>query len=194
MKTCTTCKESKELSMFNRKNKKDLKSHCKSCQSAYNKAYKVKNKDRITAYYKNYHEENKEYLNAASRKYYSENKEYFSDWSKEYRAEHGERLNAYDREWYKNNPENSNARSAKRRAAKLQRTPAYTETCPWQKFWLKEHYRTAKVLEEMTGVKYHVDHIIPLQGELVSGLHIAENLQVITAAENLSKHNSYNVG
>jgi len=194
MKTCTTCNESKELSMFNRKDEQTLKSHCKICQAAYNRAYKAKNKDKISAANKKHHEENKEYWKEKNAKYYAENKEYFSDWAKSYRAEHGERLNEYDREWAKNNPENSNARSAKRRAAKLQRTPAYTDTCPWQQFWLKEHYCTAKVLEKMTGRVYHVDHIIPLQGEFVSGLHVAENLQVIPATENLSKSNIFKVG
>ena len=194
MKTCSRCKEEKQTSQFYAKPDGSLKTQCKDCQLAYNRAYKAKHKEKTAAYSKKYYKENKEECKANNAKYYAENKEYFQKWAKAYRSEHGARLNAYDLEWAKNNPENSNARSAKRRAAKLQRTPAYTETCPWQKFWLKEHYRTAKVLEKMTGVKYHVDHIIPLQGELVSGLHIAENLQVITAAENLSKHNSYNVG
>ena len=194
MKTCTTCKESKDTPEFYVRTDGTSKAQCKECQLAYNRAYKSKNKATASAYSKKHREENKEYHKERNARYYAENKEYFSEWAKGYRAEHGERLNENNREWSKENSDKRNALTAKRRAAKLQRTPAYTETCPWQKFWLKEHYRTAKVLEEMTGVKYHVDHIIPLQGELVSGLHIAENLQVITAAENLSKHNSYNVG
>ena len=194
MQTCTKCKEDKEDSAFYLKTNGTLKTQCKVCQLAYNRAYKAKNKDKLVEAYKKYQAENKEYYRERNAKYYAENKEYFKEWAKKYREEHGERLNQYDREWSKNNPEKRNALSAKRRAVKLQRTPAWTETCKWQKFWLKEHYRTAKVLEEKTGVKYHVDHIIPLQGELVSGLHIAENLQVIPAVENLSKSNTFQVG
>ena len=73
-----------------------------------------------------------------------------------------------------------------RYTAKIQRTVKWANQDKIQDF-----YKEAKRLTEQTGIKHHVDHIIPLQGKLVSGLHVENNLQVIPAFENLSKSNKF---
>lgn len=50
-------------------------------------------------------------------------------------------------------------------------------------------YELAKEMTEKTGVRHHVDHIVPLKSRIVCGLHNEFNLQVITAEENIRKHN-----
>ena len=72
------------------------------------------------------------------------------------------------------------ANEAKRRASKLQRTPKWANLGA-----IRDIYKNCPE-------GYHVDHIIPLQGEYVSGLHVENNLQYLSAHENLSKSNKFN--
>jgi len=95
--------------------------------------------------------------------------------------------------WKKRAAENSvefrATKAAKRvryRASKYQRTP---------KWLTKEHhkqirgiYREAVVIQDRTGVKRHVHHIIPLRGKLVSGLHVPWNLAIVTVDEHHELH------
>lgn len=76
----------------------------------------------------------------------------------------------------------------KRRAAKLQRTPAWA--CHEA---MRAIYAEAARLTAETGIEHHVDHEYPLQGRLVSGLHVETNLRVLTASENSRKKNRYEV-
>ena len=87
------------------------------------------------------------------------------------------------------NPDKINALTAKRRASKLQATPTWLT--PEQHKQILEFYTEAKRLEQETGIKHHVDHIVPLQGLNVCGLHVPWNLQVITAEENVRKSNKW---
>jgi len=58
---------------------------------------------------------------------------------------------------------------------------------------IKEIYKKCFNMSKKTGVKHEVDHIIPLKGELVSGLHVHWNLQIIKASENRFKSNKFKV-
>ena len=83
------------------------------------------------------------------------------------------------------------AYEAKRRAAKSQRTPRWVDN---EELWLiKEAYDLAANRTKLFNMSWHVDHIIPLQGEKVSGLHTISNLQVILGVANIAKNNRYEV-
>ena len=82
-----------------------------------------------------------------------------------------------------------NASNAKRRATILAQTPAWVSEHELQR--IKALYKEAARLTAATGITHHVDHILPLQGELVCGLHCLSNLQILTQAENCSKSNRF---
>ena len=100
-----------------------------------------------------------------------------------------EYVNAYNNAWQKANPEKHAAREAKRRAKKLSATPSWL-TGP-QRAQINRTYKLAHLMREITGKEYHVDHIAPLNGENICGLHVPWNLQVIQARDNLSKSNKF---
>ena len=80
---------------------------------------------------------------------------------------------------------------AKRRAALMCRIPQWLTS---EDLWLiKEAYSLAKLRTKMFGFEWHVDHVIPLQGKMVSGLHVPTNLQIIPWKENISKANKFNI-
>lgn len=110
--------------------------------------------------------------------------------SAEWRAANPDKVKAQKplKEAYaKANPYKKAAHLAKRRAAKMLRTPKWlTQDDLWM---IEQAYEIASLRTKMTGVSHHVDHILPLQGSVVSGLHVPVNLRVIPWYENLSKAN-----
>jgi hypothetical protein len=103
--------------------------------------------------------------------------------------EYVEKRRLQGKEWFKNNAGIAKAKRARRRAAELNATPDWLTAI--HKAQIAEYYEVATALETQTGIKHHVDHIIPLKAKIASGFHVPWNLQVLTATENLRKHNSY---
>lgn len=89
-----------------------------------------------------------------------------------------------DRRWQEANPDKHNAKEARRRATKKSATPSWANQEE-----IKYFYTKSKELEQLTGVKHHVDHIYPLKSDFLCGLHVENNLQVLPAVENCSKNN-----
>ena len=95
---------------------------------------------------------------------------------------------ARSKKWRQDYPEKCAAHTAQRRAAKLKRTPVWHET---EK--VNQLYAHCAFLSEITGEKHEVDHIIPLQGENVSGFHVWGNLQILPKRIHKFKGNAFNI-
>lgn len=107
--------------------------------------------------------------------------------SAEYRRLYPEKVAETKKLWSKKYPERKAELSARYRTNKIKRTPAWLSK--EQKEEIKNFYWLARDLRAVTGEEYHVDHIVPLRGQDICGLHVPWNLQVIPKDLNLSKHN-----
>lgn len=157
------------------------------------------NYDKYKAYHDQYRKENIEKIQTCGREYYAANKDkrklYLKSravelgvWRKEYYERNKARINEYSRSWAKKNRGKRSAADAARRCAKILRTPVWADM-----ELISEIYKAREKQSKETGVALHVDHIVPLQGDLVCGLHVHQNLRIITAEENLSKYNKFDV-
>jgi hypothetical protein len=132
---------------------------------------------------------NRDKRNATNKLWRDKNKEAIAVYKKAWRKQNKEQQALYDKLWKKLNPEKVNAQVSKRRTAKLNRIPKWLSLATLKE--IEALYKLAVEKTKETGIKWHVDHIIPLRGELVSGLHVPSNLQVIIGADNVRKCNQY---
>jgi hypothetical protein len=166
MKQCTKCLSFAPFTRFYKqtKNSKDgYQSHCKDCDNK-----------RVAVRKARQPEKTKETQAISDRNKYAKRKE---------------AILVRNKCWKVANPDKLQAIDARRRAARLHRTPAWlTEDDHWM---MEQAYDIAQKRTKLFGFSWHVDHVIPLQGKLVSGLHVPHNMQVIPARDNCSKANSF---
>ncbi len=172
-KVCGCCLSIKTLENFSKhkRSKDGYQKYCKSCVSAYKKDYYARNKQSILELRKKYYEENKDKVAENIKDYQARNKDKIADYQVEYRVNNKSRLNALRRKY---------------EMSKLQATPKCLIDSDFVA--MSDFYKEAELLSKQ-GSKFHVDHIIPIQGKLVCGLHVPWNLRVINFKDNLSKSN-----
>jgi hypothetical protein len=151
------------------------------------KAYYKANRDEMIAKSSLYSKQNREACNLHKRKWYSQNKAKHRLSVIKWTDKNRERVNSYNRNWWKARPDRLTERWGARRARKLLATPKWLTENHWLE--IRAYYQLSNKLFNETGIKHHVDHIIPLRGATVCGLHVPWNLQVIPANDNLRKSN-----
>lgn len=165
-------------------------SSCVECVRVRSREYYEANKGRIVECAAKWSRENKEKSQASKRRWRERNTEYMRKHRIKTREQNNERYYRWralnpDRarliiKKYKTaNPALISANSAKRRACEIQRTPGWAD---------KEGIR---FFYECRPKGCHVDHIMPLQGKRISGLHVETNLQWLPARINESKSNKW---
>lgn len=176
MKLCTYCSVTKPFEAFyaSSRLKSGYMSHCKECELKRCKQKNELHRETRLIKAKIWRDNNKEKQLAAI---------------KAWREKNPGRYEEAVKNWAKNNPDKVNAKWMKRDSAKKNRTPSWLT--PDELWMIEQAYDIAALRTKMLGINFHVDHIIPLQGKTVSGLHVPWNLQVITAKENQIKSNHY---
>ncbi len=189
-------------------------STAKPDRSAYSKAWRAANKQKIKDYLASYYIANRDKMRAQNAERYRANPDPYKkrarQWERDnidrkrelraqYRAENREKIREFSRiDLLKHGDKRRSAHKAYRvkfpeigahycrlrQTRKQQATPAWADLNA-----IKAFYKEAARLRKQTGTKWHVDHIVPLKHPLACGLHNEFNLRVIPASENQSKGN-----
>jgi len=191
-KTCIKCKIEKDVSKFTVRGKyadgsSNYRGECKLCtnkkwRDGYaNPELKIKEKCR------EYASLNKAKISALQKEWKLTNKEKMKLYHKSYQENNKSKISAKKIEWNRNNQGKRAAARTKRRAVKLNATPSWADFEAINSIYSLSSFLTMTTF----GNGYHVDHIIPLQGKNVCGLHVEGNLRVLRAEHNLSKSNNF---
>jgi len=178
-----------------------ISSTCTQCQKDRGSKWAKDNREQKNKRQRELHKLNLdryiEYQRKFRKKHPKRAKSYFLKWMlshqkqykkslKEYRLNNLEKYNATKRIWEMNNKGKRNAYTSKRIAMRRRATMKWANMGA-----IEQIYIESSRLTEEKGVQYTVDHIIPMQGKLVSGLHVENNLQIITRVRNSEKCNKF---
>ena len=155
-------------------------------------AYYHRNKKRIRRQQSEYYHSNKDEIREKLRFIYATLPQHKRDEiqrkNREWKENNQEKYDLARKQWAKKHHERLKpayaAYSRTRQAKKRMACPDWVDINA-----IKDIYSLRQKISDETGVDYHVDHYYPLKGETICGLHVPWNLQIITAEENLAKHN-----
>lgn len=170
MKVCSKCNLNKDTTEFYTHRRT-----CKSCYFAQQYSWQADNLDK-----------KREYTRKSMAKRYKEDPTVLLEKGIAWRQQNRDWVKEYNKNYVQNNPEIIAQSRRLREHSIRQQTPSWAN-----KDEIKSFYALAKSLTLETNILHTVDHVIPLQGKIVSGLHVENNLQILTKSENSKKRNIY---
>lgn len=169
-KMCSCCKTEKLFSEFSKRStaKDGLQNQCKPCKTKGLVDWRAKNPQAVKEHNASNYRRNTDAIKASVLRW---------------KAANHERARELDRAKEARHPEQKRARVAKRRASLKSGVPCWADLET-----IKGMYQLAQVFRR-AGLNIHVDHIVPIRGRTVSGLHTHDNLQLLIGSKNIGKGN-----
>lgn len=214
VKLCNVCKLNLDVSNFYKKKGGTfgVTAVCKTCSKDIGKEYYLDNKEKVDTKNQRNAAKNKEKYAATRKVWATKNRKKRSEQARlryaknpkkenERCKKYSERNPDYKATYYKNNKEKMAALCKRWREQnrgkfrqyynnrRLAEINSKSITTPEDKLLIDKIYEQAVQLTELTGTPYEVDHIVPLQGKDVCGLHVSWNLQILPMSQNRSKGN-----
>jgi len=176
---CRTCGLDKLESEFYHR-----RQPCKSCNLAASRKWRAANRERNAANAAKWAKANPEKVKASAKIQSVKNSKKVVERVKAWAKANPEKVKAQHLKWIKDNPEKVNANTARYRAGKRKAVARWANLEV-----IAEIYEYAKKASDATGEPWHVDHIVPIRGKTVCGLHVEHNLQIIPGRINVLKNN-----
>jgi hypothetical protein len=188
-KQCTKCGQHKPHSCFSKcsGSADGLQRRCKQCCASAKKDWSAKNKLHVSSYNAKYKADNRDSVSEYNAKRYAEAAQAEIARVKGYQSKNKDRIKAMRKQYRIANAAKIAARNAERIALKRLAMPPCLSEADIEAARLVYLFSTA--WSKATGIQHDVDHIVPLRGKEVSGLHVPWNLRIIPHEINIKKGN-----
>jgi len=192
---CLECATKERNLNQQRRSERFLQKHGKEYAKQKSKQHYIKHKEEYITRARVWNDENKNAVKAMQRDWRARNTDYMQQYLSRWWKNNPHKAREYQvksytavarQNWYKSNKGLKNFYTRMRQSAIKQATPTWARLQD-----IKNIYILAGLMTQLRGEEYHVDHIVPIKGKGVCGLHVPWNLQIISKQENLRKGNKH---